>query len=237
MKFAWLIGIACAVFLHAGVLLFGGIFFMDKKKDHGTLQQVDLLSADDAKEEKQKHDEPKETKPQEMQAQDEKPPDATEILKSLDAAPIDNAPALEAASLGAIEAALGGQGGGGEFGEALSFASGGRIGGTGIAGGTADKIEKAFSMSEIDQKARAMFQESPAFPPEMRGKKIEGVVTVVFVVDASGKVDRVRVEKSSDPAFEAPAVNAIKKWKFEPGLRAGQRVASEMRITIRFPAE
>jgi len=236
MKLAWLLGIACAVLLHAGVLLFGGIFFMDKKKDHGTLQEVDLVSAEAVKQEKKK-DEPREVKHEEIEAQAEAPPDAAELLKSLDVAPMDNTPALEAASLGAIDAALSGQGGGGDFGEALSFASGGRIGGTGIAGGQTDKLEQAFSMAEIDQKPRAVFQESPAFPAEMRGKKIEGLVTVLFVVDAAGKVEEIRVEKSSASAFEAPALAAVKKWKFEPGVRAGQRVASKMRVTIRFPAE
>ena len=69
----------------------------------------------------------------------------------------------------------------------------------------------------------------------MRGKKVEGTVTVIFVVDAGGKVENPRVEKSSHTAFESPAVSAVKKWKFEPGLKAGQRVASKMRVSIRFP--
>jgi protein TonB len=238
MKFVyWLFWMASAALLLATTAIGAALVFTHEKKDHGTLQQVDLLSADDAKEDKKKDEQPKAEKPPEIQTQDEKPPDATELLKSLDVAPIDNSPALEAASLGAMEAALSGQGGGGDFGEALSFSSGGRIGGTGIASTTSEKLEQAFSMSEIDQKPRAVFQESPAFPAEMRGKKIEGVVTVLFVVDSSGKVDQTRVEKASASAFESPALSAVKKWKFEPGVRAGQRVASKMRVTIRFPAE
>jgi protein TonB len=235
MKLAWILGIACAVLFHAGVLLFGGIFFLDKKKDLGSLQTVDLVSDVDAAKEKPKLEEKKETKPEDLEAQDEKPPDATELLHNLEAPPIDNTPALEAASLSAIESALNGGGGGGDFGEALSFASGGRIGGTGVAGASSQKLEEAFSLSEIDQKPRVIFQESPVCPSEMRGKKIEGTVTVLFVVDANGKVDTTRVEKSSLAVFETPAVNAVRKWKFEPGLRGGQRVASKMRITIRFP--
>lgn len=239
MKLAWMLGIACAVFVHAAILLFGGIFFMDEGKDAGTTQTVDLLSDLEAEQKKDKKapEEPKETSSEELDPEAEPPPDATEIMRSLDAAPIDNTPALEAASLGAIEAALNGSSGGGDFSDALTFASGGKIGGTGVAGGSKEQMEEAFSMSEIDQKPRALMQESPLYPSEMRGKNFEGVVTVLFVVDATGKVESQRVEKSSQAAFEAPALNAVKKWKFEPGVRAGQRVASKMRITIRFPSE
>jgi protein TonB len=238
MKLFWLFGIACAILLHGLILLFGGIFFMDKKADAGTLQTVDLLSDLEAEKPKEKKlEEPKEKQEEELDARTEEPPDAAEIMKSLDAPQIDNTPALEAASLSAIEAALNGSSGGGDFSEALTFNSGGRIGGTGVAGGTDQQMEEAFSLAEIDQKPRAIIQESPNYPAEMRGKDVEGAVTILFVVDATGKVENPRVEKSSHPAFEGPALSAVRKWKFEPGVRAGQRVASKMRVPIRFPAE
>jgi protein TonB len=237
MKLAVALGIFCAIFVHAAVMLFGGIFFMDKKKDAGTVQAVDLLSDLDAqaKKEEQKPEQQEQPKTEELASDEEQPPDAAEITRSLEPSPMDNTPALEAASLSAIEAALSGQSGGSEFGEALSFSSGGKIGGTGVAGGTREKMEEAFSLAEIDQKPRAVFQASPIYPSEMRGKKIEGLVTLIFVVDATGKILDPRVEKSSHTAFESPALAAVKKWKFEPGVKAGQSVASKMRVSIRFP--
>lgn len=238
MKLAVALGLLCAVFLHAAVMLFGGIFFLDKKKDAGTVQAVDLLSDVDAedKKEEQKPEDKKQEEPEELASDTEQPPDAAEIMRSLEPSPMDNTPALEAASLSAIEAALSGQSGSGDFAEALSFSSGGKIGGTGVAGGPEQKIEEAFSLAEIDQKPRAVFQASPIYPSEMRGKKIEGLVTLIFVVDAAGKILDPRIEKSSHAAFEAPALAAVKKWKFEPGVKAGQSVASKMRVSIRFPA-
>lgn len=236
MKFGWLLGIGAAVFVHLVVIAFGGIFFLEDENPRGSVQAVDLLAdAEDVKKDSKK-EEPPETPPEELETHDETPPDSAEVLKSLDAAPINDAPALEAASLSAIEAALNGGGsGGGDFAEALSFGSGGRIGGTGKAGGSDEKIDEAFSLTEIDQKPRAIFQASPTFPAEMRGKKVEGLVSVIFVVDANGKVDNPRVEKSSHKSFETPAIAAVRKWKFEPGLRGGERVASKMRVSIRFP--
>jgi len=241
MKLSLVLGIGVAVGMHAGVILFGGLVVPHGKPEGSSTQTVELLGDMDAEHqaEKPKPEEKKEEPEEELASDAEKPPDATEVLQHLEDRPAElsnDAPALEAASLSAIEAALGGASGGGDFAEALTFSSGGRIGGTGQAGATDEKMEEAFNPSEIDQKPRAVFQESPAIPAEMRGKKIEGVVSVLFVVDPEGKVSGPRIEKSSNAAFESPALAAVKHWKFEPGLRGGQRVASKMRVSIRFPA-
>ncbi len=232
---AVILGVLAAVTLHAGLILFGGLIFPAAKKPEAVTAPVDLLGDVEERKDRKVDEEPKEKK--EIEAETEQPPDASEILEKLDSQPsTDATPALEAASLSAIEAALSGQGGGGDFAQALTFEGGGRIGGTGKRGAAAeDPVEEAFSLSEIDQKPRAIFQASPTFPADMRGKKVEGVVSVIFVVDANGKVENPRIEKSSHAAFESPALAAVRKWKFEPGVRAGQRVASKMRVSIRFP--
>lgn len=233
MKFNLSFGIVCAIVLHAGFILFGGLLFISHKKDYGTLQQVELLSEDDvaAEKEKPKEHEPEET--EEMETETEQAPDASEIIRNLELSAAANAPELEAASLSAIEAALSGQaGGGGDFTDALSFSSGGRIGGMGKGGALDESLENAFSLAEIDQKPRAIFQAAPVYPAGKRA--LEVVVSVVFVVDQTGKVTNPRVEKSTDPAFEKPAVDAVKQWKFEPAIKAGKRVSCKMRVPIRF---
>jgi protein TonB len=93
----------------------------------------------------------------------------------------------------------------------------------GKPGGLSEKLENAFSLAEIDQKPRAITQPPPPYPAEMRGKKVEGVVSVIFVVDASGKVSRPKVERSTHSAFDKPALDAVKQWRFEPAIKGGQR--------------
>jgi protein TonB len=240
MRFGLLLGVLCALVLHGGFILFGGLVCSSLRNEaHAKTQQVELLSENDATEKKKDEPPPekKEEKKQEVETQEEKAPDAAEIIRSIELSAANSAPALEAASLSAIENALNGQGGGGgDFAEALSFASGGRIGGTGRAGVLDEKMEKAFSLDEIDQKPRVIFQAAPIFPSEMRGKKVEGVVTLIFLVDASGKVASPKVEKSSASAFDRPALDAIRRWKFEAAVKGGQRVSCRMRETIRFQA-
>ena len=231
MKINLSFGIVCAIVLHVVIILFGGLLFMSHKKDHGTQQQVELLSERDITPEKEKPSEQEPEKTEEIET--EQPPDAAEIIRNLELSAAANAPELEAASLSAIEAALSGQAsGGGDFAEALNFSSGGRIGGIGKGGSLDDSLEKAFSLAEIDQKPRAIFQAAPVYPAGKRTHEV--VVSVVFVVDPGGKVINPRVDKSTDPAFEKPAVDAVKQWKFEPAVKAGQRVFCKMRVPIRF---
>lgn len=238
MRIGLAIGITCAVLLHLVIIMFGKTIFMGHGKKT-VAQQVDLLSSQDmaAEKEKEKEKPPEQEREKEMteEMQEEQAPDAAEIIRNLELSAAASAPALEAASLSAIEAALsGGVGGSGDFAQALSFASGGRIGGMGKAGALDESLKSAFSLSEIDQKPRPIFQSAPVFPPQLAGKKVEGLVTVLFVVDATGKVSNPRVEKSSHPAFERPAVAAVKQWKFEPAVRGGKRVACKVRAPIRF---
>lgn len=228
----FVVAVVAAFTAHALFIAFGGLVLPKAKEDHGTTHVVDLLEdvKDEPKKDEEKTDAPKS---EELASDDEKPPDAAEILK--DPSPSDEAPALDAASLSAIEAALSGAAsGGGDFAQSVDMSSGGRIGGTGKPGGPGDAVESAFSLAEIDQKPRAIFQTAPAYPSEVRDKKLEGSVTVIFVVDASGKTIDPRVERSNHPAFEKPALDAVRQWKFEPAVKAGQRVACKMRVPIRF---
>ncbi len=225
-------GIALALLAHAAVILIGGFLFMSQDADQASLQQVELFSENEVEAEKEEiQQEPEvieEIEPEEV-------PDADEVIEKLEAQ-ADEAPALEAASLSDIEAALSGAGGGsGDFANALDFASGGRIGGTGKAGSFAgEDLDKVFSLAEIDQRPRPIFQAAPVYPAKMRTQKDGGVVSILFVVDQSGKVTDAKVEESTHPAYEKPALDAVKQWKFEPAIKGGERVAVQMRVPIRF---
>jgi protein TonB len=95
-------------------------------------------------------------------------------------------------------------------------------------------VDALFSIADLDQKPRAIYQPSPMFNKEVR-KKAPGTVYIVFVVDQQGRVQNPIIQNSSDPVFEKPALDAVKQWKFEPGKRNGQPVRFRMRVPITFP--
>ncbi len=236
MNFATILGIAGAVILHVLLLTFGGILFTHDDSGNGAARDVELLSETEQEKPKDEQTPDEEKVVEELKEEPEEIPDAAEIVRTLEAAPVNSAPALAEASLAAIEQALNGVGGGGgDFAAVMDFNSGGVIGGSGKRGGISEeKLEEAFSLSEIDQGPRAVYQTAGNYPAELRGKKVEGVATVIFIVDSAGRVQSPRIEKSAHPAFEKPALEAVRQWKFEPGVKGGQRVACRMRVGVRF---
>lgn len=97
-----------------------------------------------------------------------------------------------------------------------------------------DDLDRIFSLSDLDQKPRVIFQTPPVYPPELRSRGVQGTVYVTFVVDRHGRVVNPSIEKSTDPRFERPALDAVKQWRFEPGMRNGQEVQFKMRVPITF---
>jgi periplasmic protein TonB len=94
--------------------------------------------------------------------------------------------------------------------------------------------DETFDVSELEKKPEAITQIPPAYPAELRKAKIEGMVTLVFVLSEEGRVEDARVENSSRPEFEKPALDAIRKWRFRPGEKDGQPVRTYIRIPMRF---
>jgi protein TonB len=239
MRILRILGVISALLLHVGFLAFGGILFAGPEHGAGSVREVELLSSVEEEEKREEEQQDAETREanEDLAQEEEAPPDAAEIIRSLELTPLVAAPALDTVSLSAIEAALSGNlGVGGDFFQSADLSSGGRIGGTGQAGLSGEALDQAFSLAEVDQQARAVYQVSPNYPADLRGKKIEGLVTLIFTVDADGKIQDPRVEKSNHPSFERPALEALRKWKFEPALRNGKRAACRMRQPIRFPA-
>jgi protein TonB len=95
-------------------------------------------------------------------------------------------------------------------------------------------IDALFSISDLDQRPRVVYQPGPVLSKEIR-KKAPGTVYIIFVVDQQGRVQNPIVQKSSDPVFEKAALSAVKQWKFEPGKKNGQPVRFRMRVPITFP--
>jgi outer membrane biosynthesis protein TonB len=62
--------------------------------------------------------------------------------------------------------------------------------------------EDAFDVADLEKRPEPVSQVAPAYPAELRKAKVEGVVTLVFVLDETGRVEEPRVENSSRPEFE-----------------------------------
>jgi len=99
-----------------------------------------------------------------------------------------------------------------------------------------DDVDALFSMSDLDQRPRVIYQQSPTITAQMR-RKAPGTVYIIFIVNKQGRVENPIIQQASDPVFERAALAAVKQWKFEPGKRNGEAVRFRMRVPITFPKE
>lgn len=97
--------------------------------------------------------------------------------------------------------------------------------------GTDDLI---FEIDDVEEIPRAVRRVQPTYPAALKRKKVEGLVSLVFVINTDGMVVAPSVERSSHPEFEQPALDAIRRWKFTPGKRGGEPVKVRVRLPLQF---
>ncbi|MBI4622768.1 MAG: energy transducer TonB [Verrucomicrobia bacterium] len=86
----------------------------------------------------------------------------------------------------------------------------------------------------LRERARTRFQPAPVYPSEGRREGLRGEVFVEFLVDEAGRVADPRVVHSSNRMFEEPTLQAVLRWRFEPGRRAGRIVRFKMAVPVIF---
>jgi periplasmic protein TonB len=232
---------AGALLLHAAVLLFGGLLL--PRHQEGTDAQADValvMDEADRSDGAANLDEKEKVKIDERRDPDQ-PPEIAEPAEPMPdvqtSAGLESpaaGPALDALSLNDLESALNPGEAGLSFGQGFSLTSGGRIGAAGGPGGPA--LEEIATIADLDQRPRPISQTSPMYPADLRRRRVEGTVNVVFLVDTDGRVLNPAVEKSTDPGFERTALEAVRRWRFEPGTRQGRKVQFKMRVPITFRA-
>ncbi|MDA9589191.1 TonB family protein [Opitutales bacterium] len=87
---------------------------------------------------------------------------------------------------------------------------------------------------DLDNKPRPTRQIAPIHPPALKNQGIEGRVYIRFDIDKQGNVVDATVKKSDHPTFDAYAVDAVRQWKFEPGMQNGELVPFTMIVPITF---
>lgn len=77
----------------------------------------------------------------------------------------------------------------------------------------------------------------PQYPSELKREGVAGIVTVAIVVDEKGAVASASINKSTNPAFDEPSLEAVKKWKFKPATKGNQAIPSKVIVPLHFTVE
>jgi periplasmic protein TonB len=81
---------------------------------------------------------------------------------------------------------------------------------------------------------RPIYSPDPEFSEEARKAKYQGTVVLYVVVGPDGRTHDVRVQRSLGLGLDEKAIEAIRKWRFEPGRKDGTPVAVAVSIEVNF---
>ena len=89
----------------------------------------------------------------------------------------------------------------------------------------------------VDAKPLPIRTPQPEYPADLRAQNLEGTVVLAVSIDEKGEVATCEVTKSTDKRFEAAAIEAVRKWKFNPATKNKTPVSCKVTLPIRFSAE
>ena len=87
-----------------------------------------------------------------------------------------------------------------------------------------------------DRLPRTTFQVPPVYPPALEAAGIAGHAVVSLIVDSRGTVQNVQCGRSTRLEFEQAAIDAVKSWTFDAGIKGGRMVNTIMEVPVSFLA-
>jgi protein TonB len=94
----------------------------------------------------------------------------------------------------------------------------GTPGGTGFGGGKGG--------------ARAIYKPLPEVPEALRTQRIDVVAVARFRVAANGSAQVELIELTADPELNRALLDALRRWRFFPGMNDGKPVPSTVDVRI-----
>lgn len=101
-------------------------------------------------------------------------------------------------------------------------------------GGGADRPEQVYRPREVRREPRLKDRVEPDYSEEARIARHEGSVVLEAVIGVDGRVSGVRLRRSLGLGLDERAVEAVRRWSFQPGRLGGQAVAVRTLFEINF---
>ncbi|HET6181769.1 MAG TPA: energy transducer TonB [Candidatus Sulfotelmatobacter sp.] len=103
--------------------------------------------------------------------------------------------------------------------------------GPGEGGGTGGGV---FHVGGGVSPPRPTYSPEPEFSEEARKAKYQGVCTLGLIVGVDGRPTNIRVLSSLGMGLDEKAIEAVKNWRFEPGMKDGHAVRTEIAVEVDF---
>lgn len=81
---------------------------------------------------------------------------------------------------------------------------------------------------------RAIYDPDPEYSEEARKAKFQGTVILWVVIGPDGRPHDIKVSRSLGMGLDQKAIEAVRKWRFQPAMKDGQPVAVQVNIEVNF---
>lgn len=95
-----------------------------------------------------------------------------------------------------------------------------------------DKNDKNY-----DTPPKVISKTEPQYTDGARDRKVSGTVVLSVRIDTDGLARDLKVIRALDPDLDVQAMNAVEKWRFEPGKKDGNPVTVQATIEVNFRRE
>lgn len=146
--------------------------------------------------------------------------------------PVENA---EGGVIGGVEGGVEGGEVGGVVGGVIGGVIGGTLGGTlgGTIGGTGTGTGPLRVGGNV-QAPKVVLRVEPDYTEDARKARLQGIVIIEAIIDTEGNVTQARILKGLAGGLDRSALEAVRKWKFEPGRKDGRPVPVIFDLMVRF---
>src|SRR5713101_5920108 len=124
------------------------------------------------------------------------------------------------------------------YGGGIGSGSGGGVGsgeGPGVGPGRGGGIGGGvFRVGGGVSAPRALYSPDPEYSEEARKAKYQGTCVLWLIVGPDGRPRDIRIARSLGLGLDEKAIEAVKRWMFEPALKDGRPVAVQINVEVSF---
>ena len=81
---------------------------------------------------------------------------------------------------------------------------------------------------------RPISSPDPEYTEEARRAKFQGICVLGLIVDADGQPRDIRISRSVGLGLDQKAIDAVRRWRFEPARKDGRPVAVQISVEVSF---
>ncbi len=104
----------------------------------------------------------------------------------------------------------------------------------GVGTGDGPGLGGVFTIGRGVTAPRLVYKAEPEYSEDARRAKYQGEVQLRVVVDENGAVRQIDVSRALGLGLDEKAVEAVRKWRFQPGRRDGKAVAVWAVVEVNF---